>query len=292
MRLVDTVATPNQTIENLATIDHYAAQEGGTDFAPNLLPEDREASASATTFGPSIDKQVVATSQPESQGSTLLIGEEVTYNVTLTLAEGTLANLSLTDMLPSSAGGKIQFLDATLLSVGANITFSTPGLAAGTALTAIDSNGDGILDTVTVNFGNTLNTADNVVNANDQIVIQIHGVVPNLPENNSGDQLTNTAVATFNDAQGAAQSIDASAPITIGAPGPTITKTISGPTTVDAGDFVDYTVVVSNPIVGGVAAPVFDVQVGDLLTDNGLTLVAGSVTVSGSVRTGNDPRWK
>ncbi|WP_131857226.1 DUF11 domain-containing protein [Bosea sp. BK604] len=281
LQLINTVATPNLTIANAASLDHYAAQEGGTDFAPNLLPEDRTASASATTAGPGIIKEVAQTSLPESAGSTLLIGEEVWYDVTVTLAEGTLGNFILTDTLPNTAGGKLSLLDASLLSVGGNISF-----ANGTPVfTQTDSNGDGIVDQVSVNFGNTLNTPDNIVNANDRIVLRVHAVLPDLPENNSGDRLTNTAVASFTDGNGAPQTITATAPITVGAPGPTITKTAIGSTTVDAGDVVEYEVVVSNPVIGGVAAPVFDLLVGDALVDAHLSLVVGSVSASNGAAT-------
>ncbi len=282
LRLADNVAVPNLTVANLATIDHYAAQEGGTDFAQNLLPEDRQGSASATTAGPSIAKAVVSTSLPESSGSNLLIGEEVTYDVTLTLSEGALANLTITDTLPNTAGGKIVLLDATLLSVGGNITYANGALTPGTVLQGIDSNGDGLPDRIVVSFGNTQNTPDNVTNANDQIVIRVHGRLPDLPENNAGDQLVNTAVATFTDALGAAQSIQAGAQITVVVPGPTIVKTATPGSAVDAGDVVNYTVVISNPITGGVAAPVFDLLVVDALDDPGLNLVVGSVTASGT----------
>ncbi|HEX2891099.1 isopeptide-forming domain-containing fimbrial protein [Vineibacter terrae] len=282
LRLANNVAVPNLTVSNLASIDHYAAEEGGTDFAPNLLPEDRQGSASTTTAGPSITKAVVATSLPQSSGSNLLIGEEVFYDVTLTLSEGTLANLTITDTLPNTAGGKIVLLDATLLSVGGNISYANSALTPGTAFVGVDSNGDGLIDQFTAAFGNTLNLADNIANANDQIVIRVHGVLPNIPENNAGDHLTNVAVATFTDGAGVAQSIQAGAEITVAVPGPTITKTVSPGTTVDAGDVVTYTVVVSNPITGGVAAPAFDMLVNDLLDDPGLSLVAGSVTASGT----------
>ena len=284
VRLIDTVATPNEIISNLASIDHYAAFEGGADFAFNLLPEDRTGSASATTAGPEMIKVVSSTSLPESSGSTLLIGEEVFYDVTLTLAEGSTAGLVFTDTLPNTAGGRIAFLDATLLSVGGNISFANTSLVPGTALAGIDSNGDGILDQVTASFGDTINLPNNVVNAGDQIVVRIHGVVPDIPENNSGDVLTNTAVATFIDGQGNPGSIEATAPITIGVPGPTITKTVVGATTVDAEDLVEYQVVVTNPIVGGVAVPVFDLLVGDELSDPGLALVTGSVTATGAAQ--------
>lgn len=276
LQLIDTVATPNLTIANNASIDHYAAQEGGTDFAPNLLPEDRSDSASATTAGPGILKAVVDTSLPQSSGSTLLIGEEVWYDVTVTLAEGSLNGFILTDTLPNTAGGKLSLIDATLLSIGGNISFA----GGAPQITQIDSNGDGIVDRVTVNFGDTLNTPDNIVDANDRIVLRVHAVLPNLPENNSGDRLTNTAVASFTDGNGDPQTITATAPITVGAPGPTITKTATGSTTVDAGDIVEYEVVVNNPVIGGVAVSVFDLLVGDRLVDAHLTLIVGSVLVT------------
>ena len=115
----------------------------------NLLPEDRTGTASATTDGPSIAKRYDRDEPARKQRLDGLIGEEVIYDVTLTLAEGSLANLVLTDTLPNTAGGKIALLDATLLSVGANLAFANRGLTPGTALPVIDSNGDGILDQVT-----------------------------------------------------------------------------------------------------------------------------------------------
>ena len=205
----------------------------------------------------------------------LLISEEVTFSIIATLPEGT-SPLIITDQLPTGAAGVIEYLSFSVNSVGASLTLppSTP------TDTVSNTDADGLNDRVVLNFGSVINTADGVVNSDDEIEILVTGRIVDVPANANGDVLTNTATIDF----GTGQTI-ATADVEIIEPVLQIDKTGS-PATAPGGSTVDYTLVVTH--AAGSTSDAFATIVTDLLTDANLTLVPGTVaTSSGTVTTGN-----
>jgi EAL domain-containing protein (putative c-di-GMP-specific phosphodiesterase class I) len=111
-------------------------------------------------FAHALDKQVVATSLPETGSNffdpalpDLAAGETVTYRLTATLSEGT-QRLVITDRLP-----------AGLVAEQARLVSVAPGIVAGAPAIALAPG------TVTFDFGTVVNRGDNA--AGDTVVVEV-----------------------------------------------------------------------------------------------------------------------
>ncbi len=280
---------PDETLTNVATVTNYASREGGTDHVPG---DDLTDDASVTTTSPTVNKTLVSSNHAGTSGSDLTIGEEVTFHITLTLQEGTTENVVISDILPATNPGQLEILTAEVFAIGANITGST--LSVGNAgVLADNAHTDGLNDTATFNFGDLVNSGDNLNTADDQVVVEIVARVNNDGTTQAGlssapVELTNTGQVQYEDASGVTQTITEDAVVTIVEPDLVITKNAS-PSTVDGDDTVTYTITVRHdtftPGVGDTTestANAYDVVIQDLLSDADLDLVVGTVSLGGS----------
>jgi fimbrial isopeptide formation D2 family protein len=103
-------------------------------------------SAVRVTMPVQLDKAIVATSNPGTAGSSLAVGETVTYRLTATLSEGT-QTLVIRDLLPAG----LEFVAGRVAAVGAGLP---PGLLA----TQVTANGQQVV----ANFGTVVNTGNNI----------------------------------------------------------------------------------------------------------------------------------
>src|SRR5690606_11442450 len=84
-----------------------------------------------TTPTPSLTKNIDSTSEPDSTGSNVLIGEVVVYRLDITVPEGKTLNVVLQDLLPSNLqynNGTAQIMrnNAGITSTG--FTFTSTGV--------------------------------------------------------------------------------------------------------------------------------------------------------------------
>ena len=295
--IADNSVRPGTVPVNNAQLSQFSANEGGTDFT-SVGDEKAEWSdtATVTIATPTVDKSIVSTSIAATGSAELnagrvdlVIGEQVTYQVVIHLGEGTTV-ATLTDNLPASlASGFLGVVSSRVVSIGGNATLgatsggnlSSVGLAVGASGVASNANftGDAINDRVVFNLGTVLNTADNISNASDEIVVEVTALVVDVAANADADVLTNTATLNYG-----AGSVSDTVAVDIVEPKLDIQKSVV-PAIADAGDVVTYTVTVQH--LAGSHATAHDVLVTDLLTP-GLALIAGSVTTStGSITSGN-----
>jgi len=218
--------------------------------------------ALVTTTVPTVVKAITGSSVVETAGTQLAIGETVTYQMTITAIEGT-NPLVLTDALPAGT----VLVSSRVVSIGANLSGSS--LAVGAAGTPSGSN-------VGFNFGTITNTPDGTVTAADQIVVEIIARVADVVGNVNGTVLPNTATLDYT--TGTASS-SASASVIV--PQLQVVKSAT-PTIADAGDIINYTVVISH--TGASTAPAFDVILTDPLDPN-LAVIAGSASSSAGTAT-------
>ncbi len=217
-----------------------------TDFITLLSTVDGE------VFKRLVNTSVLATN--EEQGDPLLIdltiGEVVTYELVAGFTEGTTSNVTLSDTLP--AGLAIE--GASVYALGANISTSLPGAPniAG--------------DTVTFDFGEVTNNADNVVNLDDAIVVRITARVLDIPANSGGDQLTNAALFEFGPANGII-SRTAEATVDVVEPVLALTKAF--------GDVLDSRVPITLTVTNNGTGPAFSTLVTDDFDET--IFVAGSM---------------
>ncbi|MDP2837354.1 MAG: isopeptide-forming domain-containing fimbrial protein [Methanobacteriaceae archaeon] len=123
---------PRQIINNTAQITNYGSTDGGPNYVQDQsLFQDQ---ASVTIADPTISKNLVNSTDPGTSGNNLTIGEQGTFRITVTLPEGQIQNLRISDILPSGlaydgnytidlSGFNGTLGSLTFTVVGNNITF-------------------------------------------------------------------------------------------------------------------------------------------------------------------------
>ncbi len=158
---VETVVKPSEVITNTATVD-WTSLPGDVD------PNERTGTASdnhnITITPPGLTKVITATSEDDTDTgqfgpeTDLTIGEEVTYQFTVVLPEGSPNGVVVTDQLPTGSS-VLQVVSSRLVTIGGNI--SGAGLPAeGSPGVASDTNADTFNDRVVWTLGDLLNTPD------------------------------------------------------------------------------------------------------------------------------------
>ncbi|NKE46382.1 isopeptide-forming domain-containing fimbrial protein [Roseomonas frigidaquae] len=295
LELVDDVPVFGADLINTATIEHFAAMEGGIDRTDYTPSGDLTDTALVRTQAPSPAKVVAATSEAHTGALAgndsrvdATIGETVTYRITVSVPEGAMTDFRIEDYLPISdaaGGGVMEVLAARFIGVtglgGASVFDTTPVIAL--------SDRDGINgnDTATFRFGDVLNTSDTTASAPTTVTVEVDAVVRNLAANDRGDVLTNTVVvsAVDPDAPGGRSTASATAQIDVVAPNLDVDKAADR-TTGDAFDTIKYTITVENkgvPAAGNdssFTARAWDVNLKDLLTDVQLDAVYQGATLA------------
>jgi len=284
--LLSSVVAPSQILTNTASLTHYTSSEGYSEsFIDPASPLTDD--ATVTTTDPQVVKEIIATNQAHTAGNDVVVGEIVTYRVTMTIPEGT--------MYEDPGGGdglgvELQdTLDAGLALVNGSMT-----ITASAGLTSSNGNFDATMITnhLTVagggagfdlDFGQLTNT-NNVNPTLETIVIEYDVVVLNVTANVAGQDLNNQARLYYDEADGTDQHVTGHAPdVTVVEPELTVAKIVSDATP-DAGDIIDFTITVTNS--GTVTA--FDVSLADTMPLNGLTL-QNNLVIRDSL--GNDISW-
>ncbi|MCA0455419.1 MAG: isopeptide-forming domain-containing fimbrial protein [Chloroflexi bacterium] len=304
-RLVANVQ-PAQVITNTANIAWTSLPGSPTNTTYNSLGVERTGNpadpgelnnytatdpATVTVGNPSAAKVVTSTSLVDTGNGAdadpdLTIGEEVTYQITITFREGLTRNAVVRDNLPTGAA-VLSYVSSRIVSIGSNLSFSTATPAVGQAGTASNTDADAILDRVEWSLSDVTNAFDDVVTAADTMVFEVVARVVDVAANSGlpptqDTNVVNTAqirYTNFNDvvvAQNGTTTVDIVEPRLI------INKT-ANVTQADAGDTVIYTVTVQNTGT----AHAYNVVVTDPLLPD-LELINGTVTTTlGTVTIGN-----
>ena len=232
-------------------------------------------SASVTVSAAGVTKIVLATNQAHTTGTSVAVGEVLTYEVTVAVPEAVSNGVSLVDTL--DAGLAFVGFDSLVVSNPAAVTTSVAGGFPAVLAGAAVSNPNGA-DPVTAGsrvtfaFGTVTNTDTNGTVA-ETITLTYRAVVLNTAANVRGQVRNNSAVWTAG-----SSSVTASAPnVTIVEPTLGVTKTVT-PLTGDAGDTVTYTLVVAH--TGGSDADALDVVLSDPIPA-GITVTSGPTAAGG-----------
>ena len=225
-------------IDNTVSLDYSSAP------GPTATERDYSVSDDATVSvdGALITKSVISTSETASGSSQgdpaapdLVIGETVTFEIVVTLPEGT-GPVTITDQLPLGAG-VLSYVSGEIVSIGSNISGSTLSVGAIPGASVSDSNSDTFDDQVSLNFGNLTVAANGTAQgSDDQIVVRITALVEDTPSNANGDAISNAADVDYGTG-----NEGAIAPVDIIEPELVIDKArdVADP---DAGDTVTFTV--------------------------------------------------
>ncbi|MCU0511413.1 MAG: PKD domain-containing protein, partial [Anaerolineae bacterium] len=269
-RLANTVR-PGQQLVNTATAG-YDDKEG---------PGTRETTITDThtvrVTAPQFSKAIVATSYSGTGSAAydpanpdLAIGETVTYELVVTLPEGT-APITITDTLPAG----LTLLSSRVTSLGG---VTTTGATAGGSLSgsalAVGATGTVAGSQLTYAFGTLTNTPNGTTTEGDRVRILIVARLVDDPANADGQVKTNNA--TLNYGTG---SLSASASADVVEPLIELVKTFN-PDSASVGSTVDLTLVLTNSST----QPAFEIRLTDPIHSS-LRLDSVSVNVTGTAGT-------
>ncbi|MGF1677722.1 MAG: beta strand repeat-containing protein [Candidatus Methylacidiphilales bacterium] len=223
---------------------------------------------SVTAVNPfSVTKTLNATSVATTAGSSVTIGEILTYQLEVSVMEGTTNNISLVDTLPAG----LEYIAGTAAISNAN-GITVNGFAANIAGQILT-----ITATSAVNPGGSNATANDPATADtDSFFITYQVRVANVATNTSGTNLVNDVDAT---ATGTPPDINNQVTVTVVEPRLAIDKTITSSTAgLDAGDTVTYQIEITHAAASTAAA--FDLIVNDTIPADlqNVTLVSAVVT--------------
>lgn len=261
LQLNSSVEPPN-AITNTAVLINYAGTEGGEDHTATDLDDD----AVVDLLNPTVLKTMIGTNQAHTTDPNVTIGELVDYSIAVTVPEGTLPNARVTDTLPSG----LAFVDCLEVTAPASV-FAPAQLAA---LCNDPTNptvaAGGV--SATWDLGTIVNTdTDNSVA--EVITIKYRVAVTNVAANAQGATRVNQARFEWD----GGSVTDAADPIRIVEPQLQIGKTVL-PTTGDAGNSVEFTIVLQH--AAGSGADAFNVNFTDAVP-TGLTFSPGTFSITG-----------
>ncbi|WP_250519060.1 VCBS domain-containing protein [Caballeronia sp. ATUFL_M1_KS5A] len=255
------------TLQTSAALTRYASVEGGTDFTPTDLVDTASEQVAAPTVsvqygGGTLDD--ADSSASHTSGSDLVIGENMTYDIVVTLPEGSTRNLRVDDLIPAGLrldtsfngglGYQIITTAAGSAALGAdfNGTVSVASLAALSGQLGADSAG------ARWTFAASSAAADNNA-GNDAFVIRVHLVASNTAGNQAGVTLANPGQLVYSDPDGDTPNGASALDRSVAQSGTAPTVVIREPTLqvtqttqplprlgVDEGDTVEYDITISN----------------------------------------------
>ncbi|NJN60585.1 MAG: isopeptide-forming domain-containing fimbrial protein [Coleofasciculaceae cyanobacterium RL_1_1] len=204
-------------------------------------------------------------------GNNVVIGEKVTYTITLTVPEGTLNSSAILEQLDPG----LEFVEFKSIIFGNDVTSTT---ITDTTTLASNTTVDGDRGGFSINLGTIVNSgATN--DGNKTVTITYDAIVRNILDNQAGDRLnnneidndrdTNGANTTFNWNNGAAATTsapDQADEVVIIEPELNISKAVSVNGVAngvgDAGDVVVYTITIDHTAASN--ADAYDVQLQDI----------------------------
>jgi len=225
----------------------------------------QNSSAALSSATSSVIKSRTATSEVDTAGANVAIGEVITWTVTFTIPEGVTRNLILADVLPAgltyvtgSATLQKNTANLTCADLGANCV-AINGVAINTpvAVTMSGSTGE-----IQVALGNVTNSANDP--GAEQYTLILQSVVDNSAGNNAGTVLSNLGRLRYDNYAAVQQIVNSTSQnVTVVEPVITIDKSVN-PAAAAGGDTVTYTLLVTNTS-GLNRAPAYDLVITDPL---------------------------
>jgi len=252
---------------------------------PTLTPIDSGGGSSSGAPG-ALNKDIFSTSEPGSTSTDVLIGERITFRVSVSVPVGTLREATLVDTLPSG----MLYLPNTARLARMFETGMTSSENPGGINTAAAGNYVALADgSDLVQMGQDLELfLGDIINsdndANDEIyILELQVLVQNTVTNLAGATLNNQATITYLNGLGQVQTLSpVSQGVTITEPDLVLGKTALPTMVTTAGGDVTFTLIVTNP-AGSHVGPGFDVQITDTLSPEWTALTVNSIVTAAGV---------
>ena len=246
----------NSTFTNQANSTYYSMP---TSFSNSRSSTKSSNIVNIKTVAPLISKVLDSTSEPDSTGNNVMIGEVIVYRLNLTVPDGNTLNVSLKDILPSN----LSYNSGTAMIMRSSNNISTTGFTFTQPAGQYEYYTGIITPLLTFNLGNiTLNGIDGLHNGIINIIF--NATVLNINANQNGTQIPNNVTFNFTNANGTNQTLTGVGPtLNTIVPHLIITKT-ANPTTVEGGQVVTFKIQVlnTNSTNGG---PAYNLQILDPL---------------------------
>lgn len=248
-----TFVLPNSMVFNTATVTYY----------PSSWAQVRTLSSSASVkiATPTVDFYISETSIPETAGSLVAVGETVTFQTKFDLPLGTMPNTTVTILVP---GARLTLLSAKVKVMPASMHSST----------GLYNNLDVALSSpsaVEFDFGTVTNNPQN--NVVSSIIVEATALV--LVANARRDVFNSTTNLKYGNGT-EVFVITANAGLTIVEPSLTINKYVSGAQELEAGELLEYTIVISHASASVSTSPAYEISFRDILPSQ-LELVSSSI---------------
>lgn len=254
---VQDLVVTGSSYPNTGTADYSSLPGDETDEREYTSSGSQNLSISRTSIG----KSIVATSEPNdiSSGNNVVIGEVITYQVTLQLpANSTTREMRITDSFPTNVAyipgtSVIARSSEDVTSTNFDDWAASPGDFATIAP-------DEEPAPVRFQLGDVVNDSD----SSETITLRFDVVVRNVTDNQRGTAFQNRASVRFRTDQDQLITVNSNwVSLTIRAPSLRIDKTAS-PTAAIGGETVSFVIEIENQSVTN-AAPVFDLRLLDPL---------------------------
>lgn len=227
--------------------------------------------AAAETDSITVAEELLVAKTQIAGSTTPQIGDVLTFQLDVSVIEGTTLNLSLVDQLPVLAGqNQLTYVAGTASITNANgMTIGTLNVAYNSATNQLTLTSASILN---------LGSADTDTLATDTFTITYQALVANVSSNDgllpTQSDLINSVTAT---ADGTTPPAPSTVTVTVTEPALQIVKSVDD-NTPDIGQTLDYTLVITH--TGASTATAYDVIVKDALPA-GLTLDVSSILING-----------
>ena len=152
LQATSSVSVPLANITNTAQIVSYAASEGGANLSGSAAPGTLSASTAVQTGG------IQVASAADQQIASLAPGHTASFDITVTVPEGTTRDLRIDEILPQTGTSWFQLVSAQIVQFGANLSASLPVM---------------VLPNGSVSLGTVVDTPDNLQTAADQITVRV-----------------------------------------------------------------------------------------------------------------------
>jgi hypothetical protein len=228
---------------------------------------------SSLTIAPvQVQMKLIDSSHQHTTGSNLTIGERAIYEVLLTIPEG--KHTLVLEGLNVGNDALLTLESLSIVSVGSNLT-----VERGRVGTEVKASADGRLS---LDFGFVHNRADNLATTSDTIVLRLIALVGNSPVNQAGDSAITGVKVDYQ--FGTASNKDV---VRLVEPQLRLQQKVNMQN-VDAGDVVEAEIRVVRQ--DNITLSAFELNLADSLSNIGLNLMAGSVSVNnGRIVAGNNP---